>query len=112
MVTTYIPKTNFFAPTRIQTIAKKVLKDCDIDRERALETFQYFKHMVDSDPSDDKSKSEMIKALELSMSSNDKKVKVLDMMLKMTQTELKEKSKESKPGQLLFEDINTSQLRG
>jgi len=110
MVTTYIPKKNFFAPTKIQTIAKAVMKDCDADRQRALEAFQYFKSMVDTDPEDDKSKSEMIKALELSMTANEKKVKILDMMLKMTQAELK-KSKESNSGQLLFEDIKSSHLR-
>ena len=41
--------------------------------------------MVEANPDDAKSKAEMNKALQLSQDSNDKVVRILDMMLKMTQ---------------------------
>ena len=110
MVTTYIPKNNFFAPTRIQAIAKRVMKDCDVDRDRALEAFQYFKSMVDSDPGDDKSKSEMVKSLELSMSANDKKVKILDMMVKMTAQEMRRKGGDKNTEDFSFDSLKPSAL--
>ena len=86
----YIPKTSYFSPTRVQKLAKEVISDCRQDRDRALKAFEYFKDMVAANPDDAKAKSEMNKALQLSQDSNDKVVKVLDMMLKMTQTEMKQ----------------------
>ena len=89
MVRTYIPKKKFFEPSRIHKIAKDVLDDCKDDRARALETFTFFKDLVSEDSDDDKAKAEMVHALGLSQDANDKIVKVLDMMIKMTQTEQK-----------------------
>ena len=51
--------------------------------------------MVDSNPEDDKAKSEMVKTLELSMSANDKKVKLLDLMVKLAMHREKLRPKES-----------------
>jgi hypothetical protein len=110
MVTTYIPKRNFFAPTKIQSIAKGLLKDCEVDRLRALDTYTYFKGMVDTNPEDDKSKSEMVKSLELSMSANDKKVKILDMMVKLTAQELRQKGSTNKTEDISFESLKPSVL--
>ena len=110
MVTTYIPKKNFFAPTKIQTIAKGLLKDCEIDRVRALDTYEYFKTMVDVNPEDDKSKSEMVKSLELSMSANDKKVKILDMMVKMTAQEMRQKWGDKNTEDFSFDSLKPSAL--
>jgi len=110
MVTTYIPKRNFFAPTKIQSIAKGLLKDCEVDRLRALDTYTYFKGMVDTNPEDDKSKSEMVKSLDLSMQANDKKVKILDMMVKMTATELRQKGGAEKSEDISFESLKPSVL--
>jgi len=95
MPRTYIPKTRFFEPTRIHKIAKDVLRDCGEDRARALEAFQYFKDLVGVNPEDDKAKAEMIHALGLSQDANDKIVKVLDMMIKMTQSEQKIEAEKS-----------------
>lgn len=86
----YIPKKSYFSPTRVQKLAKEVIADAREDRIRALEAFDYFKNMVASNPDDAKAKAEMSKALQLSQDSNDKVVKILDMMLKMTQTEMKQ----------------------
>jgi len=102
----YIPKKSFFEPTRIHKIAKDILKDCKDDRERALETFEYFKGLVNSNPEDDKSKAELVHSLGLSMDSNDKIVKVLDMMIKMTQNEHKiQSSTPLKTENLSFESL-------
>jgi len=101
MARNYIPKRSYFSETRVQKIAKDVMKDCQKDREKALEMFQYFLNMVENNPEDDKSKAEMSKALDLAQSSNDKVVKVLDMMLKMTQHEMKDK----KPDEFSFEQL-------
>ncbi len=105
----YIPKKSFFESTRIHKIAKDVLRDCGEDRDRALETFTYFKKLVDSSPDDDKAKAEMIHALGLSQDANDKIVKILDMMIKMTQSEQKIESEKSAPVESLsFEDLKKS----
>ena len=91
MVRNYIPKRSYFSETRVQKMAKEVITDCRHDREKALEMFQYFLQMVENNPEDDKAKTEMSKALDLAQSSNDKVVKLLDLMLKMTQAEMKDK---------------------
>jgi len=107
MVRNYVPKKRFFEPSRIHKIAKDVLGDCKEDRDRALETFAYFRDLVSANPEDDKAKAEMIHALGLSQDANDKIVKVLDMMIKMTQTEQKIESAKA-PAQsepLSFEDL-------
>jgi hypothetical protein len=85
----YIPKKSFFESTRIHKIAKDLIGDCQEDRKRALDTFSYFQTMVSSNPEDDKAKAEMIHALGLSQDANDKIVKILDMMIKMTSSEMK-----------------------
>ena len=59
--------------------------------------------MVANNPLDDKAKAEMSKALDLAQGANDKVVKVLDLMLKMTQAEMKT-NKETK--NLSFEDLD------
>jgi hypothetical protein len=106
MVRNYIPKKRFFEPARIHKIAKDIMSDCQEDRQRALETFDYFKNLVSTNPEDDKAKSEMIHALGLSQDANDKIVKVLDMMIKMTQNEQKiDASKKDFTEPLSFEDL-------
>jgi hypothetical protein len=107
MVRNYVPKKSFFEPTRIHKIAKDVLSDCKEDRSRALETFDYFKNLVSSNPEDDKAKAEMIHALGLSQDANDKIVKVLDMMIKMTQAEKKLSATKPTPApeNLSFDDL-------
>jgi hypothetical protein len=101
----YIPKTSYFSETRVQKMAKDVVKDCVKDRALALEAFQYFKEMVADNPLDDKAKAEMSKALDLAQGANDKVVKVIDLMLKMTQAEMKTKSTK-KTTHLSFDDLN------
>tara|TARA_R100000008_G_scaffold20079_1_gene10439 strand:- start:1242 stop:1577 length:336 start_codon:yes stop_codon:yes gene_type:complete len=107
MVRNYIPKKRFFEAPRIHKIAKDILTDCKEDRGRALETFEYFKNLVTANPEDDKAKAEMIHALGLSQDANDKIVKVLDMMIKMTQNEqrLEQASTPVKAESLSFEDL-------
>lgn len=102
----YTPKKRFFEATRIHKIAKDVLSDCKEDRLRALETFAYFKDLVSTNPEDDKAKAEMIHALGLSQDANDKIVKVLEMMIKMTQSEQKiESQKKTTDESFSFEDL-------
>jgi len=106
MARNYIPKTAYFAEHRIQKIAKDLIGDCKEDRKRALEVFEFFHTMVGSNHDDDKSKAEMSKALELSQDANNKIVKVLELMLKMTMTELKEKP--TTPDKMSFEDLRNN----
>lgn len=102
----YIPKRSYFSSTRVQKLAKEVIADAREDRKRALDAFDYFKKMVEQSPDDQKSKSEMNKALQLSQDSNDKVVRILDMMLKMTQTEMKTRpSKTEATENLTFESL-------
>jgi coenzyme F420-reducing hydrogenase alpha subunit len=101
----YIPKKSFFESTRIHKIAKEIIRDCSEDRQRALDTFDYFKNLVSSNPEDDKSKSEMVHALSLSQDSTDNVVKILDMMIKMTQNEQKIDAQDLKPEEWSFEEL-------
>lgn len=106
MVRTYIPKRRFFEPARIHKIAKDVLSDCQEDRQRALDAFVYFKELVTNNPDDDRAKSEMVHALGLSQTANDKIVKVLEMMIKMTQSEQRlETASPVKTDDMSFEDL-------
>ena len=84
-------------------MAKDVIRDSTQDRKLALEAFEYFKEMVGDNPLDDKAKAEMSKALDLAQGANDKVVKILDLMLKMTQAEMKT-SKATDP--MSFEDLS------
>ena len=111
MATTYHPKRAYFSPNRIQLTGKEIIRDCAEDRVRALKAFEYFKDMVDSDPEDDKAKSEMIRALDLSMAANDKKVKLLDLLIKLAIHQDKTRPGEIeniRPEDLTFEQIKSS----
>jgi hypothetical protein len=105
----YQPKHDYFSPRRIQITGKEILKDCTEDRARAIETYEYFKSMVKCNPEDDKAKSEMVKSLQLSMDSNDKKVKLLENMIKLAvhKDKLKENLHKGKKGttELSFDDF-------
>ena len=106
MTTTYHPKKAYFSPNRIQLTGKEILKECAEDRQRALEAFEYFKSMINSDPDDDKAKSEMVKCLDLSLHANERKVKLLDSMIRlaMHQDKIPKTSAESIEN-LSFDDI-------
>ena len=99
----YTPKNRYFSEGRVQKLAKDVVRDCIDDRKRALKAFEYFQKMVVDNPLDDKAKAEMSKALDLAQGANDKVVKVLDLMLKMTQVEMKSSPEESN---LSFENLS------
>lgn len=103
MPSPYTPKTSYFSELRVQKMAKEVIKDSSEDRRLALEAFEYFKEMVANNPLDDKAKAEMSKALDLAQGANDKVVKILDLMLKMTQAEMKSNPKTTTT---LFEDLD------
>ena len=99
----YTPKQSYFSALRVQKMAKDVVRDSTQDRKMALESFEYFKNMVIDNPLDDKAKAEMSKALDLAQGANDKVVKILDLMLKMTQAEMKT-TKTTDP--MSFEDLS------
>jgi len=99
----YTPKQSYFSESRVQKMAKDVVRDSTKDRKLALEAFEYFKNMVADNPLDDKAKAEMSKALDLAQGANDKVVKILDLMLKMTQAEMRTK-KSIDP--MSFEDLS------
>ena len=104
----YIPKNSYFSSTRVQKLAKEVIKDAQQDRARALEAFDYFKKMVEVNPEDAKAKAEMNKSLQLSQDSNDKVVRILDMMLKMTQAEMKTSPAKQTDTSLTFESLRNN----
>lgn len=99
----YTPKQSYFSEQRVQKMAKDVVRDSSQDRKLALEAFEYFKDMVADNPLDDKAKAEMSKALDLAQGANDKVVKILDLMLKMTQAEMRG-TKKTDP--MSFEDLS------
>ena len=82
---------------------------CLVNNLRLLsKSFDYFRKLVESNPDDHKSKAEMNKALQLSQDSNDKVVRILDMMLKMTQTEMKTSPKAETSDTLTFESLRNN----
>tara|TARA_R110000824_G_scaffold63133_3_gene166376 strand:+ start:2672 stop:2986 length:315 start_codon:yes stop_codon:yes gene_type:complete len=99
----YTPKMSYFSEARVQKMAKDVVRDSIQDRKLALEAFEYFKDMISDNPLDDKAKTELSKALDLAQGANDKVVKILDLMLKMTQAEMKTQ-KPTDP--MSFEDLS------
>ncbi len=99
----YTPKQSYFSESRVQKMAKDVVRDSTKDRKLALEAVEYFKNMVADNPLDDKAKAEMSKALDLAQGANDKVVRILDLMLKMTQAEMRTK-KSIDP--MSFEDLS------
>tara|TARA_R110000744_G_scaffold47421_2_gene104421 strand:+ start:164 stop:511 length:348 start_codon:yes stop_codon:yes gene_type:complete len=112
MVTTYRPKKAYFSPNRIQLTGKEILKECAEDRERALEAFKYFKGMVDSNPEDDKAKTEMVKCLDISLHANERKVKLLDSMIKLAMHQDKITPSKAKDAEdLSFEDLSFDDIK-
>jgi len=104
MPSPYTPKLSYFSDTRYEKLAKGVLEDCVEDRARALDLFSYFQKLVDDNPLDDKAKSELSKALALVQSSNDKAVKILEIMSKLI---IAKNSKQPvKTSKITFNDLN------
>jgi len=77
------PKHDWFSYKRVQLLGREIIKHCGEDRERALEVFEYFKTVVKNNPEDDRAKVEMLKSLQLSMDANDRKLKLVETMLKL-----------------------------
>ena len=79
----YIPKTNYFSETRVQKMAKDVVKDCVKDRELALETYRLFRQMVEENPQDSAAKNLMADCLKIAQSSKNNVIKVMTLIIKM-----------------------------
>ena len=68
---------------RLQKHAKKIIEDAAEDRTLALEAYRYFKNMVDENPQDSVSKSQMVDCLKLAQTSKANIVKVMDLIVKI-----------------------------
>jgi len=107
MPRTYIPKTSYFAPTRIEREAKSLLSEYVADKAKALEAFDYFRKMVESNPDDDRAKGEMLNALSLSIQTNDKQLKVLEAMIRMRRDNIQK----SKNIETLSDDVSFDSIK-
>lgn len=83
MPSDYVLKRSVIDGNRIQKISKKVIDECKEDRELALEAYHYFKDMVDENPADAASKSQMVDCLKLAQNSKTHTIRVLDMLIKL-----------------------------
>ena len=76
---------------RLQKIAKSVLAECKDDRKKALATHDYFKAMVEANPTDSVAKNLMVDCLKLAQQSKNNVVKMVDLLIKLD-TQVREKS--------------------
>tara|TARA_Y100000034_G_C6773631_1_gene345265 strand:+ start:172 stop:501 length:330 start_codon:yes stop_codon:yes gene_type:complete len=95
MTTTYHLKRNVMDPNRIRKIAKKLLEECTEDRSLALETYAYFKEMVDNNPTDGVAKNLMTDCLKLAQTSKVTVIKLMDLVAKIEALESKKEGSSS-----------------
>ena len=79
----YSPKTDLFNAPRIQKEFKNTIKEIGEDRAKAWAAYEYFKAIVESNPEDDRAKSEMVKCLDIYTSTQNTKMKALDSLIKI-----------------------------
>jgi hypothetical protein len=109
MPTTYIPKTQYLAQTKIQKLAKRLIEEADEDRSLALEAYRYFKQRVEENPADNVSKQQMVDCLKVAQSSKQNTIKVIALMTKfINNNDEPEKTKASGKTESLFEDLDNS----
>lgn len=107
MPTTYIPKTSILGPTRVQRIAKKLIDEAGEDRTLALEAHRFFRAMVDENPQDAAAKTLMVDALKVAQASKNNVVKILNLIIKMEEGPVDQKSKASKgAGNSVFNELD------
>lgn len=107
MPTTYIPKTSILGPTRVQRIAKKLIDESGEDRTLALEAHRFFRAMVDENPQDAAAKTLMVDALKVAQASKNNVVKILNLIIKMEEIPVDQKSKASKgAGNSVFNELD------
>ena len=94
----YILKRPVMDVNRIKKLAKEIISEGHIDRKRAFEAYEYFKRLVDEDPTPetDAAKKAMVESLKLAQSAKVSTVKLMDLLVKLeTAVENKEKSEGS-----------------
>ena len=72
-----------FDANRLQKVAKNILDESKSDRDKALDTYDFFKTRVENDPEDGDSKRGMVECLKLAQSSKNAAIKLVDLFVKM-----------------------------
>ena len=83
MPKTYILKKPVFDANRLQKIAKNILDEARDDRGIALDTYDFFKNRVETNPDDGDSKRGMVECLKIAQSSKNAAIKLVDLFVKM-----------------------------
>ena len=83
MVTNYKLTKSPFDVNRLQKIAKGVMQECKEDRILALSAHQYFKDMVEDNPTDSTAKALMVDCLKVAQNSRNSVIKLLASMVKL-----------------------------
>ena len=83
MPNTYILKKPVFDANRLQKIAKNILDEAKDDRDKALDTYDFFKTRVENDPEEGDSKRGMVECLKIAQSSKNAAIKLVDLFVKM-----------------------------
>jgi len=102
----YILRKDPLDDDRQKRVVKTLLEEGTSNREKALETYEYFKAMVDENPEDDSAKACMIQCLKLAQTARDKSLKLLEMVRK-TNLSKKGTDKEDFSFESLLEDSKT-----
>jgi len=107
MPTNYIPKNSLLGPTRVQRIAKKLIDEAGEDRNLALEAHRFFRAMVDENPQDAAAKNLMVDTLKVAQASKNNVVKILNLVIKMEETNPDTRTKASKGSEnSVFNELN------
>ena len=83
MPKSYILKKPVFDANRLQKIAKTILDEAKDDRNKALDTYNFFKERVENDPEDGDSKRGMVECLKIAQNSKNAAIKLVDLFVKM-----------------------------
>ena len=80
----YVLKKSPFDKNRMLKVGKSILDEAREDREFALESYRYFKQMVEeSENTDNDAKRLMVECLKLAQSSKNNSIKALTLMVKL-----------------------------
>lgn len=82
---------------RIKKIVKNIIDNGTEDRQTALDTFNYFKEIVEENPQDSDAKKGMVDCLKLSQSAKILTIKLLDLVYKHNNLKLSKKGEKALP---------------
>ena len=83
----YVLKKPVIDLNRLKKIAKSCIEEGGSDRQLAIETVEFFRHLVEENPNDDASKKCMTDCMKLAQTAKANLTKIIDLLIKIEDLE-------------------------